>query len=509
MSILKRFLNIITHRAFIVGFLIAIQLLLILSVTINFDYYIYYYVITEILGILMAFYIIGGNSNPGYKIAWIVILLIFPVLGILIYLAFGGNQLSKREKQRLLEIYYRQKKNISQEATIIDELKEKNLDAFLHANYILNNAHNFIYKNTDVTYLKIGQDYYKVLKEELLKAEKFIFMEYFIVAPGEMWSSILEILKNKVKEGVEVRFIYDDLGCIFNLPNKYYKTLENYGIKACTFNKFVPFLRNRANNRDHRKITVIDGKVGFTGGINLADEYINKKERFGHWKDNGVMLKGDAVWSLTTQFLAMWDYINKKDDDFSQYKYYENEIHNDNFVAPYADNPWDNEAVGENVYLNLINKAKKYIYITTPYLIIDNEMQTALCLAAKNGIDVKIIVPSIPDKKIVYEVTKSYYDDLIKAGVKIFEYTPGFIHAKTFIVDDEYVTVGTVNLDYRSLYLHFECGVWLYNSKTIMDVKKDFLETLEKSRKVSLNERKTSYLYKLWMQILKAFAPLM
>lgn len=509
MSIVKRILNIITHRAFIVGFLIAIQLLLILLVTLDFDYYIYYYVITEILGILMAFYIIGGNSNPGYKIAWIVILLIFPVLGILIYLAFGGNQLSKREKQRLLEIYYRQKKHTSQEESIINELKEENENAYLEANYILNNAHNFIYKNTDVTYLKIGEDYYKALKEELLKAEKFIFMEYFIVSPGEMWNSILEILKQKVKEGVEVRFIYDDLGCIFTLPNKYYKTLESYGIKAVSFNKFVPFLRNRANNRDHRKITVIDGKVGFTGGINLADEYINKKERFGHWKDNGVMLKGDAVWSLTTQFLAMWDYINKTDDDFSKYKCPEHNLYNDGFVAPYADNPWDHEAVGENVYLNLINKAKKYIYITTPYLVIDNEMLTALSLAAKNGVDVRIIVPGIPDKKIVYEVTKSYYDELIKAGVKIFEYTPGFIHAKTFIVDDEYVTVGTVNLDYRSLYLHFECGVWLYNSKAIIDVKKDFLETINQSKVVILKQRKTSFLSKLWMQILKAFAPLM
>ncbi len=508
MNILKRILNIITHRVFIVGFLIVLQVLLILLVTVDLDYYIYYYLITEILGILMAFYIIGGNSNPGYKIAWIVILLIFPVLGLLIYLIFGGNQLSKREKQRLVGIYYRQRKHVGQDEKIINEIKKEDVDAYLEANYIVKNAHNYIYKNTNVTYLKIGEDYYKALKEELLKAQKFIFMEYFIVSPGEMWDSILEILKNKVKEGVEVRFIYDDLGCIFTLPNKYYKTLETYGIKACSFNKFVPFLRNRANNRDHRKITVIDGTVGFTGGINLADEYINKKVRFGHWKDNGVMLKGNAVWSLTTQFLAMWDYINKSNDDFFKYKH-NSDIYDEGYVAPYADNPWDHEAVGENVYLNLINKAKKYVYITTPYLIIDNEMLTALSLAAKNGIDVKIIVPSIPDKKIINEVTKSYYDELIKAGVKIFEYLPGFIHAKTFIVDDKYVTVGTVNLDYRSLYLHFECGVWIYNSSVIKDVKKDFLETLDQSIQVTLNRRKNGYLYKLWMQILKAFAPLM
>ena len=501
---LKKFLKIITHRAIIVGLLILMQFLLILYFTFDFEHYIYYYFITEIVGILMAFYIIGGNSNPGYKIAWIVVLLIFPILGILIYLFFGGNQLSKREKHRLLKIYYSQRKSFDNN-TPLKEIKNK--DVYLEASYLIN-RHNAIYKNTEVTYLKIGEVYFEKLKEELLKAKKFIFMEYFIVTPGKMWNEILEILKKKVKEGVEVRFIYDDLGCIFTLPNKYYQTLNSYGIKAASFNKFVPFLHNRVNNRDHRKITVIDGCVGFTGGVNLADEYINAVNHYGHWKDNGIMLKGEAVWSLTREFLSMWDYINNLAEDFSKYKG-DNHIVSEGYVIPYSDNPWDHEAVGENVYLNLINKAKKYVYITTPYLIIDNEMVTALSLAAKNGLDVKIIVPGIPDKKIINEVTKSYYKELIKAGVQIYEYLPGFIHAKTFIVDDELVTVGTVNLDYRSLYLHFECGVWLYKCKMISDVKTDFLETLEKSKKVKLTKKRAGYLYNLWMQILKAFAPLM
>lgn len=510
MMVLKKILNVITHRAFIVAFLIILQIYFILSLVLDInDYYIYYYILSEILGILMAFYIIGGNSNPGYKIAWIVVLLIVPMLGIIIYLVFGGSQLGKHERKRLMEIYYREAKYARQDIEVMEKLKMENKDAFLQASYIQSWAHNYIYQNTQANYLKDGTDYFETLKENLKQAKKFIFMEFFIVKPGEMWSSILEILKEKVKEGVEVRFIYDDLGCIFSLPGKYYKELESYGIKACSFNKFVPFLRNRVNNRDHKKIVVIDGKVGFTGGINIADEYINKGSKFGYWKDNGIMLKGDAVWSLTIQFLAMWNYINKTDSNFLNYQNKEGEFYLDGYVAPYDDNPWDNEAVGENIYLNLISKAKKYIYITTPYLIIGNEMSTALQLAAKNGVEVKIITPGIPDKKIVNMVTKTYYEELIKAGVEIYEYTPGFIHSKTFIVDDEYVTVGTVNLDYRSLYLHFECGVWLYMSKMINDVKEDFLKTIDESQKVKIKKKKANYLYKLWMQILKAFAPLM
>ena len=507
---LKKILNVVTHRAFIVSLLILLQIIFILSIVLDFnDYYVYYYVLSEILGILMTFYIIGGNSNPGYKIAWIVVLLIIPILGIIIYLIFGGNQLGKHEKKRLKEIYYKEVKYNAQDIKIMEKLKTESKDAYMQAHYIQSFGHDYIYQNTEASYLKDGNNYFETLKEKLLNAKKFIFMEFFIIKPGNMWDSILEILKTKVKEGVEVRLIYDDLGCIFSLPNKYYQTLESYGIKACSFNNFVPFLRNRVNNRDHRKIVVIDGVIGFTGGINIADEYINKGSKFGYWKDNGLMLKGDAVWSLTVQFLAMWDYINKTNDNFLTYKINNQELYLDGFIAPYDDNPWDHEAIGENIYLNLINKAKKYIYITTPYLIIDSEMSTALQLAAKNGVDVKIIVPGIPDKKIVNMVTKSYYEELIKAGIEIYEYTPGFIHEKMFIIDDEYVTIGTVNLDYRSLYLHFECGVWLYQSKIVKEVKEDYLKTIDESTKVYLTKKKRSYLYRLWMQILKAFAPLM
>ncbi len=507
-------MNFLTHRAVLGILLLGVQLVLLTLMFLHFNVtFVYFYIFSYILGILMSLYIINGNTNPGYKMAWLWIFLVFPLFGILFYFIFGGVQLSKREKNKLKEIYDHQKKNLIQNDDVVDELKVLNLEAYNQANYITKYSLSPVCKNTEYEYFKIGEEYYKRLLEELSKAKKYIFMEFFIVASGKMWDSVLEILKQKVKEGVEVRFMYDDLGCIMLLPNHYYKTLESYGIKACTFNRFIPILRSKFNNRDHRKIVVIDGYVAFTGGINLADEYINEIEKYGHWKDNGVMLKGEAVYNMAIMFMSMWDFVNGSNYSYSKYRpdeKYLQTICDDGFVIPYCDNPWDHEAAGETIYLNLINKASKYIYITTPYLIIDNEMMTCLCIAAKNGIDVRIITPSIPDKKMINEVTKAYYDELIQSGVRIFEYEPGFIHAKTFIVDDEYATVGTVNLDYRSLYLHFENGVWFYKASIIDDIKKDYMETLEKSKEIHLdNKKKLNRIQKLKRQILMAFAPLM
>ena len=475
--------------------------------------FVYFYIFSYLLGILVSLYIINGNTNPGYKIAWIMVILVFPVIGIFIYALFGGVQLSQREKKKMHEIYTHQKKNLFQDDVVKNELRYESLTAYNQAMYITKYSLSPICKNTETEYFKIGEEYYERLIKELKKAKRYIFMEFFIVSSGKMWDSILEILKEKVKEGVEVRFMYDDLGCIMLLPNHYYKTLESYGIKACTFNRFIPILRSKFNNRDHRKFVIIDCYIYFNGWINLEYEYINEISRFGHWKDNGIMLKGEAVWNMTIMFMSMWDFVRGSKYSYRNYRPLPSEFDNirsDGFVIPYCDNPWDHEATGETIYLNLINRANKYVYITTPYLIIDNEMMTSLCVAAKSGIDVRIITPSVPDKKMINEVTKAYYDELIKNGVKIYEYLPGFIHAKTFIVDDEYATVGTVNLDYRSLYLHFENGVWLYGVSTIKDIKKDFLETLEKSNEVHLNQKKKeSRLQKLKRQILMAFAPLM
>ncbi len=515
MTTLKKIMGFLTHRLFVVAAIIFLEVIFIIGMVwkFNIDYFIYFYIGSYIVGILMSILIINGKSNPGYKIAWIMVILILPVVGLLIYLMFGGNQLSKREQKKLREIYHHQIKNINQDNEVLDRLRYESLTAYNQAKYITDYSLSPICQKTECEYFKVGEDYYKRLLEELKKAKRYIFLEYFIVEAGIMWDSILEILKAKAGEGIEVRMMYDDLGCIMILPNNYYKTLESYGVKSCTFNKFVPIIRSKFNNRDHRKMVIIDGHVAFTGGINLADEYINEKVKFGHWKDNGIMLHGEAVWNMAIMYMTLWDFVRGEKYSYSTYRPRLADLENtksDGFVVPYCDNPWDHEATGETIYMNLINKAESYIYITTPYLIIDNEMVTALCIAAKNGVDVRIIVPGVADKKMINEVTKAYYNQLLECGVKIYEYTPGFIHAKTFIVDDVYATVGTVNLDYRSLYLHFENGVWLYQASVIKDIKKDFMETLEKSHEIQLaNQEKLSKLQNLKRQILMAFAPLM
>jgi cardiolipin synthase len=330
-----------------------------------------------------------------------------------------------------------------------------------------------------------------------------------------MWQTILNILEKKAAEGVDVRLIYDGFGCLTTLPHKYYEELQKKGIKCQVFNPFRPILNIIQNNRDHRKLCIIDGWVGFTGGINLADEYINQKARFGHWKDTAVMLKGEAVWNMTVMFLHMWAVIGRSEEsiDYEAYfphRYHEGEFESDGFVQPFCDTPLDEEVVGEDVYLNIINKAKKYVYICTPYLIIDNEMMTALCLAAKSGVDVRIMTPGIPDKKLVFILTQSYYRQLLEAGVKIYEYQPGFLHAKSFVSDDEIGVVGTINLDYRSLYLHFEDGVWIYRNRVIQDIKDDFIQTMEYCRQIEpefcLNR---NIGLRIMQNIFRAFAPLM
>lgn len=328
-----------------------------------------------------------------------------------------------------------------------------------------------------------------------------------------MWDPILEILERKARAGLDVRVMYDDLGCMLTLPAHYKRVLEEKGIRCCVFNPFVPVLSSRLNNRDHRKICVIDGHTGFTGGINLADEYINAYKKHGHWKDSAVLLRGDAVWSLTLMFLSLWDYMCGTREDYALYhprRYLPEPVPGDGIVQPYTDSPLDDEAVGETVYLNLINKADRYVYITTPYLIISNEMITALTTAAKSGLDVRIITPHIADKWYVHAVTRAYYEVLIEAGVRIFEYTPGFIHAKTFTVDDEYGVVGTINLDFRSLYLHFECAAWMYRCSCIPVMREDFLRTQQVSQEVTLEEcRGVNLVTRVVRSVLRVFAPLM
>lgn len=511
---MKKFIQLLFHRVVLVGLMILIQALILVVSMVRFQhYFVYFYAICELLSLAVVLYIINDKSNPGYKIAWIVPILLLPIFGGLFYLLFGGNKsgwYTKKKMERMAQQIdtYRGSSN-----EILEEIRAENPDAALQSSYIQNYAYCPPYKNTSATYLPLGEVKFAYLLEELQKAERFIFLEYFILEEGIMWNSVLDILKEKVKQGVDVRVIYDDLGCVMTLPYKYDQKLQSYGIKCQVFNPFIPILSARFNNRDHRKIVVIDGNTAFTGGINLADEYINAYEKHGHWKDSSIMIKGQAVWSFTIMFLSMWDYLNDEEEDFRQFAptmQQESQESTDGYIQPYTDNPLDHEPIGETVYLNLINRAKRYVYITTPYLIIDNEMVTALSNAAKSGVDVRIITPHIADKWFVHSVTRAYYESLVENGVKIYEYIPGFIHAKTFAVDDEYATVGSINLDYRSLYLHFECGAWLYRSKVVLDVRDDFLKTLEVCEEITLEKcRKVRWYRRLCRSILRAFAPLM
>lgn len=465
--------------------------------------------VLRILSLVAILFVIKSDMNPSYKIGWILLIAVLPILGGLMYVFFGNKRPTKNMREMLRAQLEKSAEYLGTQESITGELDGGAAGLF---KYLEGSAGYPTAKNTTVRYYRVGEEMYADLLPELEKAEKFIFLEYFIIRPGEMWDGVLEILKRKAAAGVDVRIIYDDMGCIDILPANYNATLEGWGIRTMAFNRFVPAVSLVMNNRDHRKITVIDGKVGFTGGINISDEYINAKERFGHWKDTGLMLKGPGVFNLTLMFLEMWNAFNKDGDNYADFipsAFEEKGDGSDGYVLSFSDSPLDNESVGESVYTDMLYQAKDYIYITTPYLAIDSELQSALCMAAKRGVDVRMITPGIPDKKLVYRLTRSYYPTLLRAGVKIYEYTPGFIHAKSFVCDDKLCVVGTINMDYRSLYLHFECGTLMYNNPEIKQIKKDDLDTMEKCRKVELSDMKTNFLGELLDSFLRSIAPLL
>ena len=509
---MKKILRFITQRVVITALLIVLQALLLFGFIWKLDnYFVYFYAGSVLLSLLITLGIINSKSNPAYKIAWLIPILLFPVFGGLVYLLFGSDRTGRYLRKKLQGIGT-EMDNVIGEAHRRSGAEQLPPDAANQSRYISHCAYCPPYQNTTTEYLPLGEVKFERMVEELKTAKHYIFLEYFIIQEGKMWNTILDILRQKAAEGVDVRVIYDDMGCIMILPTGYDRTLEQMGIKCRIFNPFVPILSSRFNTRDHRKICVIDGNVGFTGGINLADEYINAYEKHGHWKDTSILLKGEAVFNLTVMFLSMWDYLDSTTGKTDYSRYYPT-VWDENakgYVQPFADNPLDDEAVGETVYLNLINKAKRYVYITTPYLILSSEMLTALTSAAKCGVDVRIITPHIPDKWYVHAVSRSHYQPLIEAGVKIYEYTPGFIHAKTFVVDDDYAVVGTINLDYRSLYLHFECAVWMYQTPSVAQVRDDFFKTQQISQEITLEEcRSLSFPRRLGRSVLRVFAPLM
>lgn len=510
---MEKFIKLISNRAIIIGLLILLQLGLLFAIIFRFnEYFVYFYTTYIIVSAAVIIKIVNNRSNPAYKIAWIIPIMLIPIFGTIIYLVFGRVRFSKKDKRKMRLIQAKEKEMNDKTVRNV-AITDGNLDAMIQSNYLSQFGEGELFSHTTSEYFPLGEEAFAAMLEELEKAEKYIFMEYFIVSEGKMWDAILEVLERKAKEGLDVRFVYDDFGCLYTLPHYYYRKLENMGIKCCVFNPFIPVLSPIFNNRNHRKITIIDGKVAFTGGINLADEYINEYNRIGHWKDNSIMVKGEAAWGFTLLFLSLWEFINEPDPDLSRYypEFKPGELPEpEGYYQPYVDSPFDDETVGMNTYLNLINRAKKYVYITTPYLIVDNLLMEALCTAAKGGVDVRIITPHIPDKWYVHAVTKSNYAQLIEAGVKIFEYTPGFIHSKTFVVDDLYATVGTVNLDYRSLFLHLECGVWMYKSKGVEAVYRDHIETEAKSHLVTLKEAENiTWIQRVGRAVLGVFAPLM
>ncbi len=502
-----KLLKIFTSRIFVFGLLILLQAMWVILFTSSLlSSYAWLRPILFLMSMSIVLWLVIKDENPSYKISWIILIFIFPIFGGLLYLFIGNKKPSQHLEKRMkpilqqLDQYMLLENDVS---SLVEDGKEHGLTYLSQLGY-------GTYQNTQTQYYSLGDYSFRDLLHDLKNAKHYIFIEYFIVSEGFMFDTILNILRQKVKEGVEVRFIYDDVGSLTTVPYHFEKKLEQWGIQCVVFNPFVPVLSMALNHRDHRKICIIDGYIGYSGGFNLADEYINAEIRFGHWKDTGIRLEGDAVWNLTTMFLTIWNGYKHMDHDYTLFYpqvYCSKKYKNDGYVVPFGDSPTDDEPTGENIYLNMIQQAKDEILIMTPYFIIDDVMTKALIMASKKGVKVKIITPGIPDKKTIYKVSRSYYHTLIQEGIEIYEYTPGFLHAKVVLCDQKIATVGTINFDYRSFYLHFECNVLLYKTSTIRDIHNDFKETLKLSQKV---DQKHSRRFKgFYEAILRLFAPLM
>lgn len=464
----------------------------------------------NVLAILIVLYLINSKTNPSYKIAWIIPILIFPVVGVATFL-FCKLQLPTRFiGKRLKEERKKTERYLIQDTTITNEIKEKDKEIYNLSHYIHSTCGYPIYKANAIRYFENGESKLNELLSDLKNAKKYIFLEYFIIEKGYMWDSILNILKEKVKEGVEVRVMYDGMCSFMLLPYSYPQELEKFGIKCKMFFPIKLELSTHQNNRDHRKICVIDGNIAYTGGINIGDEYINKKEKYGYWKDTSIKLTGNAVNSFTIMFLEMWNVDVKTSEDYGKYIVDNNLKDNNGYIIPYGDNPLDEYETGKKVYMDILNNAKNYVDIITPYLILDDELLSSIIYASGRGVKVRIIMPHIPDKKMVYYLGRSYYKDLINNGVEIYEFTKGFTHAKMFISDNTKAVVGTINLDYRSLYLHFECACYIYKNKVIEDIQEDYDKTIKECIRIKKeNVEKYNIIKRIIGRVLRFLAPLM
>lgn len=464
-------------------------------------------IFSSTISTLFVLYIVYKKENSSFKLSWVLFSCFLPVAAIFIYLLSSKKLFTKKDFKNRDRITTEMKDTLKQNCSVTESIIDK--DALSQVNLINNLSPFPVYKNSSVKYLKIGEEMHETMLNEMKLATKFIYLEYFIISKSSMLDEILDILFLKSSEGVEVKILFDSLGSGSTVPKDFVKTCEKNGIKCSPFNPFKFSLYNFVNYRDHRKMTIIDGNVCISGGINISDEYVNRVTRFGHWKDTAVLIKGEAVNTFTIMFANMWEYVYKERINISD-KMCTEYCDDGSYVMPYGDGPDNKENPATNLYLKIINSAKNYLYIATPYLIIDEETTSALVLSAKSGVDIRIITPGIPDKKFINLVTKSNYDDLIKSGVKIYEYTPGFVHAKSIIYDDKTYIVGSINFDFRSLFWNFECATWVHNSQSIYEVKDDFVNMFEESKMLDANEIiGTSFFKQVIHSILKALSPLL
>lgn len=488
-------------------FSMVLSTLAVMAIVFILSYYVrYFYILSVITQLVCILRIINAEDNPEYKIPWLVFVMLVPIVGYMSYFMFYSRKLTKGQLKKMEKI----KEALPKGDADLNGLSLELSCGILRV--LCRQADTKVYKNTEITYYALGEDMMTAILSDLASARQFIFLEYFILEEGIFWNAILKILRQKVKEGVEVRLLYDDIGCMTTLPGNYDKKLRKEGIQTRIFSKLLGKANNEFNNRSHRKILIIDNQVGYTGGINIADEYINQKKKYGHWKDGGVRLSGEAVAELTKLFLQDYELNGKcRSYDFSKYFPLCSKSSAEGYVIPFGDGPkpiyrYD---IGKTLIMNLLQQARRYIYITTPYLIIDNELLQAIENASLKGVDVRIITPHIPDKRLVFLMTRSHYGRLLEHGVKIYEYEPGFIHFKSIISDDEYALISTINLDYRSLVHHFENGVLLYRSPVIPEIKEDIQHTISVSIPIDKSPLKNNLFYRLLKSLIKIFSPLL
>lgn len=497
---------------YIIAILITIlEVVAIIGIVLALCYFVpYFYILAIITTVACELKIIASDDNPDYKIPWILCVLILPVAGFMLYFIFYSRKLKRKYIKRLNDM--KKRSYDYDDFASFEKLKKQDELAYSQAKMLCNIAETHLFEKQEITYFASGEEYFESLLKDLKTAEKFIYLEYFIIEEGKFWNSLLDVLKEKASLGLEVKVVFDDIGCMRTLPGDYAKTLKKFKIEAVPFSRLRGQADSEFNNRNHRKIAVIDGKIGYTGGINLADEYINEVVKFGHWKDSGIRIYGDAVYELTKLFMIDFGINVKKIPERKNILYPKTEnLSGDGFVIPFGDGPKPlyERRVGKSVIENMLASATKYAYITSPYLILDNELCAMIENTALRGVDVKIIVPHIPDKKIILNMTRSYYKRLINAGVEIYEYEPGFIHAKSYISDDKYAMVGTINLDYRSLVHHFENGVFMMGCSSVFDIKNDIIQTLEKCEKIEKEMLKTNLANRIFRSLVRIFAPML